>query len=65
VKVKKGLSVYQLPSMELIQTNGIKKSITVEGIEDWAWSPKRNLIVYTAFPSESHPRIGFIEIPSR
>jgi uncharacterized protein with WD repeat len=53
--------------MELIQTSdGIKKSITVDGIEDIKWAPNRNVLVYTAFPGENqHPRIGFIEIPSR
>lgn len=66
VKQKMGLSVYKLPTMELIQTSdGVKKSITVDGILDWAWSPSRNFIVYTAFPEGTHPRVGFIEIPSR
>lgn len=66
VKQKRGLSVYQLPSMELIiNSEGQKKSISVDGIEDWQWSPKRNFIVYTAFPDDQHPRVGFIEIPNR
>jgi hypothetical protein len=66
-KVKTGISVYQLPSMELIQTSdGVKKSITVEGIQDVMWSPNKNFLVYTAFPGETqHPRVGFIEVPSR
>jgi len=66
-KVKTGISVYQLPSMELIQTSdGAKKSITVEGIMDVKWAPNRNALAYTAFPGENqHPRVGFIEIPSR
>jgi hypothetical protein len=54
--------------MELIATDdGVKKSITVDGIEDWAWAPHRNFIVYSAFPPEENqfPRIGFLEIPSR
>jgi len=54
--------------MELIATDeGIKKSITVDGIEDWMWAPNRNIIVYSCFPSDDnqHPRIGFLEIPSR
>jgi hypothetical protein len=53
--------------MELIQTSdGQKKSITVDGIEDLRWAPNRNFITYTAFPGENqHPRVGFIEIPSR
>lgn len=66
-KIKTGISVYQLPSMELIATSdGIKKSITVDGIEDLMWSPSRNCLVYTAFPGDNqHPRVGFIEVPSR
>jgi uncharacterized protein with WD repeat len=53
--------------MELIATaDGAKKSITIEGVEKMMWAPNRNCIVYTAFPGENqHPRIGFIEIPSR
>jgi hypothetical protein len=53
--------------MELIQTSdGAKKSITVEGIMDVKWAPNRNALAYTAFPGENqHPRVGFIEIPSR
>ena len=42
------------------------KSITIEGIESFQWSPSDNFFVYTAFPTESSlPKIGFIEIPSR
>jgi len=41
--------------MELIATDdGIKKSITVEGIEDWMWAPNRNIIVYSSFPSDDN-----------
>ena len=30
------------------------------------WAPHANFFAYTAFPSAgTHPRIGFIEIPSR
>lgn len=54
VKIKTGVSVYSLPSMELIQTSdGVKKSITVEGIEDIMWAPNRNTLVYTAFPGDT------------
>lgn len=46
--------------------NKEKKSIKINGIRDWAWAPHANFFVYTAFPGENlHPRIGFIEIPSR
>lgn len=55
LKVKKGLSVYKLPTMELIATDdGVKKSITIDGIEDWSWAPQRNFIVYSAFPPEEN-----------
>jgi len=66
-KVKTGISVYTLPSMELIATaDGTKKSITIEGIDKLMWAPSRNCLVYTAFPGETqHPRVGFIEVPSR
>lgn len=41
--------------MELIATNdGVKKSITVDGIEDWAWAPHKNFIVYSSFPPEEN-----------
>jgi len=66
-KLKTGVSVYTLPSMELISTSdGVKKSITVDGIENIMWAPNKNVLVYTAFPGDNqHPRVGFIEIPSR
>jgi hypothetical protein len=67
VKVKTGISVYTLPTMELIvNEEGSKKSITIDGIQDVMWAPHKNFVVYTAFPGENqHPRVGFIEIPSR
>ena len=47
-KTKEGLSVYTLPSMQLLVDNeGAKKSITVDGITDWEWCPNRNLVVFT------------------
>lgn len=30
----------------------VKKSITIEGIQDFNWDPHQNLLVYTAFPPE-------------
>lgn len=67
VKTKTGISVYSLPSMELIvNEEGQKKSITIEGIQELKWAPHKNFLVYTAFPGENqHPRVGFIEVPSR
>lgn len=54
--------------MELIENDeGLKKSITVDGIEEFYWCPNKNIVVYSAFPEENNavPRIGFIEVPSR
>jgi uncharacterized protein with WD repeat len=54
--------------MELIENDeGQKKSITIEGIEEFQWCPAKNIIVYSAFPEENNsiPRIGLIEVPSR
>ena len=37
--------------MELIENEEkVKKSITVEGLEDFQWCPMKNVIVYSAFP---------------
>lgn len=48
MKTKEGLSVYTLPSMQLlVDSEGQKKSITVDGITDWEWCPNRNLIIFT------------------
>jgi hypothetical protein len=33
----------------LVDNEGQKKSITVDGIQDWEWCPNRNLIVFTSF----------------
>lgn len=55
----------------LANKEGLKKSITVEGITDWIWAPHKNMIIYTAmFPSEDEknkidPKIGFMKIPER
>jgi len=71
-KVKEGLSVYTLPSMQLLANDeGQKKSITIAGITEWMWVPNKNFIVYSAFfPQEEDaqkvdPKIGFLKIPER
>lgn len=75
-KTKDGISVYELPSMELLKTQeGVKKSITIDSIEDWSWAPSKNLIIYTACLNQEEqseesktivdPRIGFLKIPER
>jgi hypothetical protein len=53
--------------MELIATDGIKKSITIEGIQDVKWAPNKNTLVYTAFRGgeKKHAQVGFLEVPSR
>jgi len=77
-RVKEGVTVYELPSMEIIKDSAQKKtSITIGGIYEWHWAPARNMIVYTAHLDEvdendleavaaaPEPKIGFIEVPSR
>jgi uncharacterized protein with WD repeat len=63
------VSVYELPSMQLLATDdGVKKSITINGLRDWSWCPTRNVLVYNAFFGEEdnmEPHIGFMKIPSR
>ncbi len=50
VKTKEGISVYELPSMQILQNNeGQKKSITIPGIRDWDWAPARNTLIYSCF----------------
>ena len=62
--------------MELLKTqDGVKKSITIDSIEDWSWAPSKNLIIYTAYLNQEEqgeesktifdPRIGFLKIPER
>lgn len=60
------MSVYSLPSMEMLaDSDGNKRSITIDGLEEFLWSPNSNFFVYTAFPENAHPRVGFIEVPNR
>jgi hypothetical protein len=52
-KIKEGISVYELPSMQILQnTEGQKKSITIAGIRDWDWAPTRNTLIYSCFFSD-------------
>jgi len=64
--------VYTLPSMQLlVDSEGQKKSITVDGITDWEWCPNRNLVVFTSFSKTAEgstqidPKVGFLKIPER
>ena len=50
VKKKMGITVFELPSMQILQNrDGQKKSITIDGIKDWDWCPTRNTLVYSCF----------------
>lgn len=50
VKIKTGITVFELPSMQILQNNqGQKKSITIDGIRDWEWAPSRNTLIYSCF----------------
>lgn len=54
--------------MQLLQQDGVKKSITIKGLRDWDWSPKSNILIYTAFFDETEniePHVGFMKIPFR
>ena len=53
IKIKEGISVYELPSMQILQNNeGQKKSITIAGIREWEWAPTRNTLIYSCFFGE-------------
>merc|ERR1712168_1621487 len=56
------LSVYETPSFGLLD----KKSVRIEGLRDFAWSPTDPIIAYWT-PEEGHTpaRIVLIELPSR
>ena len=50
VKIKDGVTVFELPSMQILQNkDGQKKSITISGIKDWEWAPSRNTLIYSYF----------------
>lgn len=50
VKVKEGITVFELPSMQILQNReGQKKSITLAGVKHWEWAPKRNTLIYSCF----------------
>jgi len=53
IKIKEGISVYELPSMQILQNReGQKKSITIAGIREWDWAPTRNTLIYSCFFGE-------------
>nr|SVE70275.1 EOG090X01UY [Daphnia similis]SVE70899.1 EOG090X01UY [Daphnia similis]SVE71530.1 EOG090X01UY [Daphnia similis]SVE72163.1 EOG090X01UY [Daphnia similis] len=56
------LSVYETPSFGLLD----KKSIKVQGIRDFAWSPTDNTIAYWVGEEKDTPaRVTLLELPSR
>ncbi|KAK6171444.1 hypothetical protein SNE40_019633 [Patella caerulea] len=56
------ISVYETPSFGLLE----KKSIKIQGVRDFTWSPTDNMIAYWTSEHEHTPaRVVLIEIPSR
>jgi len=56
------LSVYETPGFGLLD----KKSIKIEGLRGFSWSPKDNIIAYWVAESKDVPaRVCLLEIPSR
>jgi len=56
------ISIYELPSMKLLD----KKSLRAEGVQEFEWSPKENIIAYWAPEIQNTPaRVSLVEIPSR
>jgi uncharacterized protein with WD repeat len=76
-KIKEGITVYELPSMEILRdANGRKTSVSVAGIGTWAWAPASNMLVFTQHlvsaslmddekPAGPDPKVTFMEIPGR
>jgi len=56
------LSVYETPGFGLLD----KKSIKIEGLKGFSWSPKDNIIAYWVGEAKNVPaRVVLLEIPSR
>eukprot|EP00980_Cylindrotheca_fusiformis_P009809 scaffold2157_cov111-Cylindrotheca_fusiformis.AAC.3 len=56
------ISIYSTPSMKLLD----KKSLFAEGIEEFQWSPKANIIACWAPEQANSPaHVDLIELPSR
>lgn len=48
-RIKEGISIYELPSMDLLKTaEGVKKSISIEELSEWSWVQGKAVIVYTS-----------------
>lgn len=56
------LSIYETPSMALLD----KKSMKVNGIRNFSWSPTQNILAYWVAEDKDVPaRVTLIEVPSR
>ena len=56
------ISIFETPSMRLLD----KRSLAAEGIEEFQWSPKANVLAYWAPEQNNSPaHVDLIEIPSR
>ncbi|KNC80840.1 hypothetical protein SARC_06821 [Sphaeroforma arctica JP610] len=56
------IMVYELPSMKLLD----KKSIAIDSVRDFAWSPSENKIAYWTPEIRDQPaRVTILELPSR
>ena len=76
-KVKEGITVFELPSMEMTKdSSGRKTSVSVAGIGSWGWAPSSNMLVFTQHvisasfmdeekPSGPDPKITFMDMPNR
>lgn len=56
------IQVFEMPSLQLLD----RKSIRANGVMDFAWSPKDNILAYWAAEEGNSPaRVCLIEIPTR
>jgi len=56
------VSVYETPSMDMVD----KKSIKIEGVKDFSWSPSQNIISYFVPERSDQPAtVVLIDIPSK
>ena len=56
------LSVYESPVFGLLD----KKSVKIQGMKDFSWSPSQNIIAYWVPEDDNSPaRVCLMELPSR
>ena len=48
-------------------SDGNRTSILIDWLDDFIWSPHKNVLVYSSFPAgeNSLPRVSFMELPGR